>query len=53
VKSGTIPVINRCGMPQGLSISPILCTLLLDVCKPPNDLFMMADDGIFLGKFED
>jgi len=52
-KRGVVPLISRSGLPQGLSISPILCTLLLDVVKPPKDLFMMADDGIFLGLMSD
>lgn len=50
---GVIPIIERSGLPQGLSISPVLCTMLMDVMKPPKDLFMMADDGIFLGLFQD
>jgi len=44
-----IPVITRSGMPQGLSISPILSTAILTHAGPPKGLFMYADDGIYRG----
>lgn len=46
---GRIPIVERGGMPQGLSISPVLCTLLLEAMKAPKNLHMYADDGIYLG----
>lgn len=40
-------------MPQGLSISPILCTTILSYLGPPRKLKMFADDGLYLGLCED
>jgi len=39
---------RRTGLPQGLSISPILATLVLELVQPPKGLVMYADDGIFI-----
>jgi hypothetical protein len=44
--------IERKGLPQGLSISPLLATLVLELFKAPKGLFMYADDGLFLGTLE-
>jgi hypothetical protein len=40
------PIIKRSGLPQGLSLSPILSTLLLDLHAPDFRIWMYADDGI-------
>lgn len=45
-----LPRIVRKGLPQGLSLSPLLATLVLELFKPPKGLFMYADDGLFIGK---
>lgn len=45
-----LPRIVRKGLPQGLSLSPLLATLVLELFKPPKGLFMYADDGLFVGK---
>jgi hypothetical protein len=45
-----IPRIMRKGLPQGLSLSPVLATLVLELFKPPKGLFMYADDGLFIAK---
>jgi len=42
------PLIVRSGLPQGLSISPILATLMMEIIKPPAGLVMYADDGLFV-----
>lgn len=42
------PLIVRSGIPQGLSISPLLATLMLEIIKPPKGIIMYADDGIFI-----
>jgi len=47
-----IPRIVRKGLPQGLSLSPLLATLVLELFKAPKGLFMYADDGLFLGTTE-
>lgn len=40
-------IIDRTGLPQGLSLSPVLCTWALEhYCRPKN-LVMYADDGIY------
>jgi len=44
-----LPHIVRRGLPQGLSISPLLATIALELFKPPKGLFMYADDGIYIG----
>jgi len=41
-------LIVRSGLPQGLSISPILATLMIEIIKPPKGLVMYADDGLFI-----
>lgn len=38
---------HKHGLPQGLSLSPILCTLVLENEITPTDLVMYADDGLF------
>lgn len=43
-------IISRSGMPQGLSISPVLCIMVLGYLSPPLNLYMYADDGILLSK---
>lgn len=45
-----IPHIIRKGLPQGLSLSPLLATLVLELFKPPKGLFMYADDGLYIGQ---
>lgn len=45
-----LPRIVRKGLPQGLSLSPLLATLVLELFKPPKGLFMYADDGLFIAK---
>lgn len=47
------PLIIRTGMPQGLSISPVLATLVLEWLSPPQGLVMYADDGLIIRKDED
>lgn len=42
----TKPVIERRGVPQGLSFSPLLATLLVEGTNPPKDLILYADDGL-------
>jgi len=42
----------RQGLPQGLSISPILATMVLDSLPPMEGLVMYADDGIILSEKE-
>jgi len=43
------PVLVREGVPQGLSISPLLATMALEVTKVPDNLVMYADDGLIFG----
>jgi len=38
----------RKGLPQGLSISPILATAVLDVLPKLEGLVMYADDGLII-----
>jgi len=47
-----IPHIIRRGLPQGLSLSPLLSTMVLELFKPPKGLFLYADDGLFIGTLE-
>jgi len=42
------PKVSRRGLPQGLSISPILATSVLDSFKKLEGLVMYADDGIII-----
>jgi len=44
-KAGDIKLI-RTGLPQGLSVSPLLATLVLELSKVPKALIMYADDGV-------
>jgi hypothetical protein len=41
-------VLLRKGLPQGLSLSPILATLPLEMTTPPRGLIMYADDGLII-----
>jgi len=43
-------MIRREGMPQGLSVSPLLSTLAIELLEPPKGLIMYADDGLHLSK---
>lgn len=46
VKEGTKSIhISRTGLPQGLSISSLLSTLVLELSNPPEGLTAFADDG--------
>lgn len=51
VVEGVNHIIRR-GLPQGLSLSPLLCTLAIEQFTPPKGLFMYADDGVFIGDKE-
>jgi len=42
------PFVVRAGLPQGLSISPILATLVLELFPIPKGLVMCADDGLII-----
>jgi len=42
----------RKGLPQGLSISPILATMVLDSLPAVEGLVMYADDGVILSDSE-
>jgi len=46
------PFIIRSGLPQGLSFSPILATLVLELIPAPKGLIMCADDGVVITKSE-
>jgi len=48
-----IKLIEREGMPQGLNLSPLLSTLVLELLKAPKGLIMYADDGLFLAETEE
>lgn len=43
-------LIVRKGLPQGLSISPLLATMTLELTNTPKNLVMYADDGIIFGE---
>lgn len=43
------PYILREGLPQGLSISPVLATLTMEMFKNPKELVLYADDGVYIG----
>jgi hypothetical protein len=47
------PLVMRTGLPQGLSISPLLSTLAMEYIELPNKLIMYADDGIYFGEDEE
>jgi len=51
VVKGEKHIIRR-GLPQGLSLSPLLCTLAVEQFCPPKGTFMYADDGVFIGDEE-
>jgi len=42
------PFLIRNGLPQGLSFSPILATLVLELIPAPEGLIMCADDGLII-----
>jgi len=44
----TKPFVIRSGLPQGLSFSPILATLVLELIPAPEGLIMCADDGLII-----
>jgi len=48
-----VKLIEREGMPQGLNISPLLATLVLELVKAPKGLIMYADDGLFLAETDE
>lgn len=51
---GEYPKVERQGLPQGLSMSPILATLAIEeLGEAPEGLIMYADDGIILIPMED
>jgi len=52
IADNTKRVIIRKGLPQGLSLSPLLCTLAVEQFKPPKGTFMYVDDGVFIGDEE-
>lgn len=39
----------RKGLPQGLSVSPLLATLALEKVNIPDSVVMYADDGVYIG----
>lgn len=43
------PYVIREGLPQGLSISPVLATLTMEMFKNPKELTLFADDGVYIG----
>lgn len=47
---GQKPKVVRKGLPQGLSISPILATMVMDFLPPIEGLIMYADDGIIMSR---
>jgi len=47
------PKVFRKGLPQGLSISPILATAVLDSFPHIEGLVMYADDGLIIRKNSD
>jgi len=44
------PMMRRTGLPQGLSMSPILATLAIELLYPPKGLVMYADDGLVISE---
>ena len=42
-------MMRRLGLPQGLSMSPLLATMVLELITPPSGLTMYADDGLIIG----
>jgi hypothetical protein len=49
-KSHLLPHILRGGLPQGLSMSPILSTLAIEFVDPIKEVTMYADDGLYVGQ---
>lgn len=49
-KEKFLPLILRSGLPQGLSMSPLLSTLAMEFATPHPGLVMYADDGLFLSE---
>lgn len=47
------PKLVRTGLPQGLSISPILATMVVDSLPPLEGLVMYADDGLIIREKEE
>jgi len=43
------PWLKRSGLPQGLSMSPLLSSLALEITNYPKNLVMYADDGLIFG----
>jgi hypothetical protein len=43
-----MPVLIRSGIPQGLNISPVISTMVLEANGSPKGLTMFADDGLYL-----
>ena len=46
-------MMRRLGLPQGLSMSPLLATMVLELINPPSGLTMYADDGLIIGEKAD
>lgn len=44
-----VPYITREGLPQGLSISPVLATLAMEIFRNIEEIIMYADDGLYIG----
>lgn len=47
------PYIIRRGLPQGLSFSPLLSTVVLELPETPKGLIMYADDGLVITDMEE
>jgi len=45
-----LPLVFRSGLPQGLSMSPLLTTLAQEFMPPHEGNFAYADDGIFMSE---
>lgn len=50
IKNRTYPLILRSGLPQGLSMSPLLSTLAQEFVPSPEGNKAFADDGLFLSE---
>jgi len=50
---GPKPKLVRRGLPQGLSISPILATMVVDSLPAIDGLVMYADDGLILSEHKE
>jgi len=47
---GDKTIIHRSGVPQGLAVSPLLATMVLESTEEKiQDLVMYADDGLIFG----